>query len=654
MNEFITDTRLLEILEENNFNQTASARFLASTFGKGLVDYEKFRYHIKRRIDLCEFINEANKRYKTEKDKEKFDKLHPLIKQQFCKIRNKEIELRSLNPGTHTLIQLICCKCGEVFQSKVKDLQNNLERAKNKEVTGCPYCANKTVNKSNSFGACYPELAKHWDYEKNKGVTPFDVLPGRDEKFYFICEFGHSFDSLLYNITHKQRGRWCPYCKLTGTSYLEIILYFELHYIFGDLVIWNKISKFAKINYGVECDVLLIHPVVGKICIELDSTFHRTQERINNDLKKNQILESFGIKVLRLRHDKLIKLSESDVFFNDDQDDKSIISALFLSLQQFSGFSSNEIEKIKNYIKCPSLANLEKIKNCHRYLLEHTSYDNKFLDTRPDLEKYWNVEKNLPYSPSFFTSGSHFPAYWKCPDCNVEDQIIVREMVKRKNPCIPCYEKNRKIVEYQDSISSRFPELLKLWDWKKNQKLGLDPASINPWSVIEAFWVCPFDHPYSAPIKSISDTHKSGNSGCPACKYNQNLIDLDGNYVSVAGLVKKIKLENKKNVIHLNSTLSLVKNGFKALHCRAFAMLSRADKLAADLTTKNDPITELEHYLKKSILSIFSERIEPELQRLERAIIQCKGNVSRAEKLLGLRKSYINDFCRKRGIKIPK
>ncbi|MFA6915376.1 MAG: zinc-ribbon domain-containing protein [Parachlamydiales bacterium] len=653
MNEFITDARLLEILLENNFNQTASARFLANTFGKDSDTYEKFRYHIKKRIDSCEFINEANKRYKAEKDKENFDKLHPLIKQQFCKIRNKGIELRGLTPGAHTLIQFICCNCGEVFSSKVKDLQNNLERAKNKEVTGCPYCANKAVNKSNSFGACYPELAKYWDYKKNIDVTPFDVFPGRDEKFYFTCEFGHSFNALLYNVTNKRRPRWCPDCKLKGTSYLEIVLYWELQYLFGDVVIWNKISKTGKQNYGVECDILLMHLTAGTICIELDSRYHLSEASIRRDQKKNEKLQNQGVKVIRLRHESLIALSSSDVFFKDNDDYKKITSNLFLALLKISGFQSQDLKNVKAYIDFPHLVNLDKIRESHKHLLQG-SYDNLLLDVRPDLKEYWDEKKNHPYSPKYFTAGVHFEAHWKCPICGTEDQVSVKDMVKRKNSCITCYEKTRKTAEYQDSVYNLFPELLKLWDSEKNQKIGLDPTKINPWSEIEAFWVCSLGHPYTASIKSISDAHKSGNSGCPACKYNQNLIDIDGTYVSAAGLIKKIKSENKKNNIHMNSTILLVQRGFTSLHCRAFALLSREDKLVADLLTKEAPAIRLEEYLKKTILGIFSERIEPELHRLERAIRQCNGNVSRAEKLLGLRKSYINDYCRKKGVKIPK
>lgn len=654
MNELITDLRLLEILREHNFNQTASARFLANEFKREpSVNYEKFRYHIQKRIKLCEFIRKAYEQYKDEKDQNSFKKLHPLIKQQFCHEINKDVELQKLTPGTHTLIQLICCRCGEVISSKVKDLQRNLEKAKNKEVTGCPHCGKKTVKKTNSFGVCYPELAKCWDYMKNKGLTPFKVLSGSSKKIHFICEFGHSFDTQLYNVTNKRRPRWCPHCKLHGTSYLEIVLYWELQHIFEDLVIWNKLSKVGKKTYGAECDILLMHPIAGTICIELDSRYHRGKKSIERDQKKNAHLEAQGIKVLRLRHETLIKICDHDIFFNDNQDYKSITSNLCKALLKFSGFNKKEILKIHDSIEIAYLVNLEKIRNCHKFLLQGT-YENKFLDVRPDLEKHWHKEKNHPYDPVFFSAGSHHPAYWKCPDCQSEAQVTIREMVKRKNPCVPCYEKNRKVAEYQDSISSQFPALLPFWDFEVNLKLGLDPSKINPWSEIEASWVCPFGHSYTASIKSISDTFKSGNSGCPACKYNQLLIDIDGTYVSAAGLVKKIRSESKENVIHLNSAISLVQKGFSALHCRAFAMLSREDKLAAALTTKKDPATELENYLRRSIIALLTEKIEPTLDRFEKAIRQCNGIVSKAEKSLGLRKSYISDYCRKRNIKIPK
>jgi hypothetical protein len=651
MSELITDIHLLKILIENNFNQVASARFLANKSNP--ENYEKFRYLISKRIALCEFLNEANKEYKDEQAKISYDKIHPLIKQQFCKERNKGIDLHHLSPGSHTIIQLICCKCGETFSSKIKNLQRSLELRKNKDITGCPYCANKKINKSNSFGACYPELLQYWDYLKNKGITPFDVPPGSDEKFYFICEFGHSFDARLYNITNKKRPRWCPDCKLKGTSFLEIVLYWELQYLFGDAVIWNKISKIAKKTYGAECDILLTHPVVGSICIEIDSRYHRTKKSLERDKKKNTLLETHGIKVIRLRHETLIKISDKDIFYNDDQDYKIITSNFCLALLQFSGFSQIEVKKIHGYVKIPYLTNLEKIRHSHKFLLQGT-YDNKFLDVRPDLEKHWMVEKNLPYCPDFFSAGVHHLAHWKCPECGSETLISIREMVKRKNPCIPCFDKSRKVADYPDSISAQFPELLKQWDWGENQELGLDPDKISPWSTIESHWVCEFGHAYTALIKIVSEAYKAGNTGCKECKYNRHLIDIDGAYESAASIVEKIRSACKKNVLNLNSTIILVQRGFTALHCRAFALLSRGDKLAIDLLKKEAPATHLEQYLKKTIIGIFLEKIEPELYRFEMAITKCNGNVSTAEKMLGVRKSYINDYCRKRGIKIPK
>lgn len=90
------------------------------------------------------------------------------------------------------------------------------------------------------------------------------------------------------------------------------------------------------------------------------------------------------------------------------------------------------------------------------------------------------------------------------------------------------------------------------------------------------------------------------------------------------------------------------------MDCRAYALLSRQDKLAAALIEKTNPSETLKEYLKKMIIALINEKIDPEYVRLGKAIKECNGNVSRAEKLLGLRKSYINDYCRKRGLNIPK
>jgi len=73
----------------------------------------------------------------------------------------------------------------------------------------CPFCSNKKVCKDNCLATLNPELAKEWNYEKNKSLTPkmFGICSGK--KVWWICEKGHEWEC---SIIYKNKGS-CPYCS---------------------------------------------------------------------------------------------------------------------------------------------------------------------------------------------------------------------------------------------------------------------------------------------------------------------------------------------------------------------------------------------------------------------------------------------------------
>ena len=61
---------------------------------------------------------------------------------------------------------------------------------------GCPYCANRRVLKGfNDFESLYPEIAKEWNYSKNKGLLPSEVTSGSSKIVWWICQYGHDYKS---------------------------------------------------------------------------------------------------------------------------------------------------------------------------------------------------------------------------------------------------------------------------------------------------------------------------------------------------------------------------------------------------------------------------------------------------------------------------
>ena len=55
-----------------------------------------------------------------------------------------------------------------------------------------------------------PTLANEWNYEKNNGLTPADVMPNSDKKVWWKCKNGHEWQAMIGN---RHRGNGCPYCS---------------------------------------------------------------------------------------------------------------------------------------------------------------------------------------------------------------------------------------------------------------------------------------------------------------------------------------------------------------------------------------------------------------------------------------------------------
>ena len=70
------------------------------------------------------------------------------------------------------------------------------------------------IDKENSFGFLYPELAKNWDNEANKKLTPFMLTPGSNYEAFFKCErCGESWSATISTVV-KWKRKLCKKCSM--------------------------------------------------------------------------------------------------------------------------------------------------------------------------------------------------------------------------------------------------------------------------------------------------------------------------------------------------------------------------------------------------------------------------------------------------------
>ena len=112
-----------------------------------------------------------------------------------------------------------CHVCGNKWMARIYSVSKG---------HGCPKCGilkhnenlvrNKLV-KGISLGNVYPISLQYWDYEKNKGKTPFDIVPNSMTKVWWKCDNNHSFylhpNALKQSFSKNKNG--CKYCNGKAT-----------------------------------------------------------------------------------------------------------------------------------------------------------------------------------------------------------------------------------------------------------------------------------------------------------------------------------------------------------------------------------------------------------------------------------------------------
>ena len=74
----------------------------------------------------------------------------------------------------------------------------------------CPYCVGRyAIKGENDLYTVNPTLADEWNYEKNNGLTPMDVLPNSNKKVWWKCGQGHEWQA---KIQVRTKGASCPQC----------------------------------------------------------------------------------------------------------------------------------------------------------------------------------------------------------------------------------------------------------------------------------------------------------------------------------------------------------------------------------------------------------------------------------------------------------
>ena len=435
----------------------------------------------------------------------------------------------------------------------------------------------------------FPEIAKEWDYTKNKNDKPEEVAPHSNKKFWWLCPAGHEYQTTVDKRTG--RGDSCPYCSgkkvLTGYNDLQS----QNPQLASE---WD----YEK-NVSIKPDSIALHSnkLVWWKCSECK---YEWQAKINDRAngrgcpscsKKKRIL-SFRENNYLLRGENDVATVRPDLAVEWDKErNENLLPS------DFTCGSSQKIwwrcsvcghlwkatisNRAKNNSGCPK---------CFRY--SHTSF--------PEQAMYYYIYKLFPdvingytgafgdtkteldiYIPSLATGIEYDGVAWhsdarskrksieKYQVCQKNDITLIRVSEINDNTSCDYFvfrgdlsfsgldqaivsvisyltdsiiiintEKDRNdiLIQYvgvikSKSITFNYPDATSEWDYERNS--GITPEMVNATTSQKFWWKCNQGHSYQA-----SPNNKLRLSqGCPYCSNHKLLFgfnDLATRYPSIA------------------------------------------------------------------------------------------------------------------------
>lgn len=130
----------------------------------------------------------------------------------------------------------------------------------------------------------------------------------------------------------------------------------------------------------------------------------------------------------------------------------------------------------------------------------------------PDLAKQWHPVLNGTHTPSDFTAGSSYKAWWVCSN-NHEWQAKISDR-KKGNGCLQC--RKERLSAAQQTLPYTHPELAQEWNTERNSPVAFKDVSHG--SNFKAWWLCSNNHEWQAKISDRLRREKDGKvGGCPEC-----------------------------------------------------------------------------------------------------------------------------------------
>lgn len=473
--------------------------------------------------------------------------LHPLVSSNWHPDLNGSITPFDVFPGSE-VDRWWKCSLGHVERTPPK------RRSRAAAPGGCTTCGGRRVEAGfNDLATTHPHIAAQWDTARNS-ETGFDtttVSSGSERSFWWICSVGHRIQSPV-KVRVKSAG--CPQCSVILSSRMEIELRCEFQavgipvdmdtrrYSIGkkkfqlDICApeWNLVIEFdgrhwhkdafnrdlrktrylEKHGWTVIRIRDMLKPVTNRDVV-VDSTANSVNSMVKSVLERLQQSNFYTPQFEQY-------LSSNNLWAEMEANRRTEAERSRSLLGEFPEVAAELDEKENNGLRpeglhpgsnrpvkwrcstcghswttsvnartgsknkkgtgCPQCAAARR-GDIRRIPLPEKS----LADLYPELAAQWDTEKN-DCGPETFRPFTATPAWWICPDKGHSYETVISSRTAQGSGCVVCAGK-QVLAGYND-LATTHPELLALWDYDKNSKIGLFPQQIMAGSEKRGFWLC--------------------------------------------------------------------------------------------------------------------------------------------------------------------
>ena len=406
----------------------------------------------------------------------------PEIAAQWDYGRNGNLAPSDVLPGTISKAWWRC-HLGHVWPASVKGRVRG---------SGCPYCSNrKVLSGFNDLATKFPEIAAQWDYEKNGGLTPSDVMPGAATRVWWLCSLRHSWPA---SVNARTSGCGCPYCSnhkvLSGfndlaTKFPEIAAQWDYQKN-GELAP-EKIAPHFRQRVWWRCSLGHSWPA---------SVVSRTANGRNCPFcSGNRILKGFND--LATTHPNLIAEWDYEGNGKLTPEQVSLGSGRMIRWKCKLGhaWSATTNSRAGQGSGCPYCSGNKVLPGF-----------NDLKTVNPALAAQWDATRNGRLSPEQVTANSGRKVWWLCSKGHGWPATVAAR--NDGNGCPYCA--GRIPLPGENDFASLFPHLAVEWDAEKNG--ALTPDALFPHNRRKVWWKCEYGHHWRA-----SPENRQRGSGCPYC-----------------------------------------------------------------------------------------------------------------------------------------